>query len=107
MLKRLCAFALFATLAFGISVAPAFADAHKFTLDNKGGHQIASVYLSPLNANSWGPDLMGSGEIAPGASQTWDIATDCEMDVKVVYDDGTTQIKQDVDTCNADLELDY
>jgi hypothetical protein len=50
---------------------------------------------------------MGDDIIAPGESQAWDIDTNCEMDVKVVYHDGTTKIKQDVDTCKYDLEMDY
>jgi hypothetical protein len=107
MLKKLFQTALYAALAFGISTAPAFADTHKFTIDNKGGHQIDRVYLSPISSDKWGPDQMGDDVLAPGASQTWNIETDCEMDVKIVYHDGTTKVNKDVDTCKYDLTTDY
>ena len=87
--------------------APALADTHKFTVENKGGHQIDRVYLSPISSKKWGPDQMGDDVIAPGDSQTWNIETNCEMDVKIVYHDGTTKVKEDVDTCKYDLVMDY
>ncbi len=107
MLKKLATYAMLAAFAFGASFAPALADTHKFTVDNKGGHQIDKVYLSPISSDDWGPDQMGDDVIEPGASQSWNIDTDCEMDVKVVYHDGTVKVKKDVDTCKYDLEMSY
>lgn len=106
-LRKFGAAALLAALTVGFSAAPALADTHKFTIDNKGGHQIDRVYLSPISSNKWGPDQMGDDVIEPGASQTWNIDTNCEMDVKIVYHDGTTKIKEDFDTCKYDLEMSY
>jgi hypothetical protein len=107
MFKKLAAVALFASIAIGASASPALADTHKFTIENKGGHQIDRVYLSAISNERWGRDQMGDDVIAPGDSQSWDIDTDCEMDVKVVYHDGTTKVKDDVDTCKFDLVMDY
>ena len=107
MLKKLSAAVAIAAVAMALWAAPALADTHKFTIKNNGGHQIDRVFLSPISSDKWGPDQMGDDVIAPGDSQSWDIDTDCEMDVKVVYHDGTTKVKQDVDTCKYDLEMSY
>ena len=107
MIRRLIAAAVLTSAVAWISAAPALADTHKFTIKNRGGHQIDRVYLSPISSRRWGHDQMGDDVIAPGYSQTWDVDTDCELDVKVVYHDGTVKIKEDVDTCKYDLVLDY
>jgi hypothetical protein len=107
MLKKLGTTAMIAAVTVMLSTGAALADTHKFTVDNKGGHQIDKVYLSPIGDDKWGPDQMGDDVIAPGASQTWNIETDCEMDIKVVYHDGDTEIKKDFDTCKYDLEMSY
>ncbi|MBV8491084.1 MAG: hypothetical protein JO199_11200 [Candidatus Eremiobacteraeota bacterium] len=92
---------------FGMCAAAASADTHKFTIVNKGGHQIDRVYLSPIASDKWGPDQMGNDVISPSTSQTWNIDTDCEMDIKVVYHDGTEKIEKDFDTCKYDLSMSY
>lgn len=107
MFRKFCATVLLAAVTMGLSSLPALADTHKFTIDNKGGHQIDKVYLSPISSDRWGRDQMGDDVIAPGDSQSWDIDTDCEMDVKIVYHDGSTKVKQDFDTCKYDLEMSY
>lgn len=96
-----------ATVTACICAAPAIADTHKFTIKNRGGHQIDRVYLSPISSRRWGRDQMGEDVISPGYSQTWDIDEDCELDVKIVYHDGTVKVKEDVDTCKYDLVMDY
>jgi hypothetical protein len=35
------------------------------------------------------------------------VINDCEMDVKVLYHDGTKIVKQDFDTCKYDLKMSY
>jgi hypothetical protein len=107
MIRKLIAAVVLMMAAAWICAAPALADTHKFTIKNRGGHQIDRVYLSPISSRRWGPDQMGEDVIAPGYSQTWDVNTDCELDVKVVYHDGTVKVKEDVDTCKYDLVMDY
>ncbi|HZZ01235.1 MAG TPA: hypothetical protein VFE36_16855 [Candidatus Baltobacteraceae bacterium] len=107
MIRKLIAAVVLTSAVTWICAAPALADTHKFTVRNKGGHQIDRVYLSPISSRKWGRDQMGEDVIAPGDSQTWDVETDCELDVKVVYHDGTIKIKEDVDTCKFDLVMDY
>ena len=107
-MKRAFAAALATALAIGASSLPALADAHKFKVVNNGGHQIDHVYISSIASKKWGPDQLESDQvISPGDSVSWDIETDCEMDVKVVYHDGTVREKDDVDTCKYDLDMSY
>jgi hypothetical protein len=106
MLKKISATALFAVLALTLSL-PALADTHKFKVINDGGHQIDHVYFSPISQDNWGPDKLGTWVIAPGHYHWWNINTDCEMDVKVIYHDGTKIVKQDFDTCKYDLKMSY
>lgn len=107
MFKKLCTLTLFVASAIALSAAPALADTHPFTIDNKGGHQIDRVYLSPISADRWGPDRMGKYVLAPNHHQTWNIETNCEMDVKILYHDGTIKYKRDFDTCKYDLDMYY
>lgn len=108
MLRKSCAGLLLVALAIGISSLPALADVHTFKVINAGGHQVDHVYISPISKNKWGPDQLESDQvIAPGHSVTWDVRTNCEMDVKVVYHDGNVDIEKDIDTCQYDLRLKY
>ena len=108
MLRKACTALLLAALALGASSSPALADPHKFKLTNEGGHQIDHVYISPIAKRRWGPDQLNSDQvISPGRSVTWDIETNCEMDVKVVYHDGTVKEQDDFDTCKYDMRATY
>ncbi len=87
---------------------PAMANDHKFTVDNKGGHQVDHLYLSPISSRKWGRDQLGPNEVLPPAHHiSFQINTDCELDVRVVYHDGTVHIDKDVDTCKYNLTLNY
>jgi hypothetical protein len=108
MLRKICATALLSALALGVSSSPAMADTHKFKITNEGGHQIDHVYISPIASKKWGPDQLDNDQvISPGKSVTWDIDTDCEMDVMVVYHDGTKKEHDDFDTCKYDMRASY
>lgn len=107
ILRRLYFSIAAGVFALGLCTAPALSDTHKFKIDNQGGHQVDRVYLSPISSRRWGPDQMGSDVLGPNQSQTWDIDTNCEMDVKIVYHDGHVITESDVDTCQNDLVLHY
>jgi hypothetical protein len=90
------------------SSSPALADEHSFKVVNNGGHQVDHLYISPIAASKWGHDQLDTDEVlSPEHSVSFDIDTDCEMDVRVVYHDGTVRIEKDVDTCKYDLSLKY
>ncbi|HKU81042.1 MAG TPA: hypothetical protein VJP76_02645 [Candidatus Tumulicola sp.] len=108
MLRRTSAAFAFAVLIASSLCGPALADVHRFKVINNGGHQVDHIYISPISSERWGPDQLGSDEVlSPDRSITFDIDTDCEMDVRVVYHDGTVRVEKDVDTCKYDLSLKY
>ena len=62
---------------------------------------IAEVYISPVRSGLWNIDLLGDGYLAPASSVLVNIddGTGCRFDFKTVFDDGTTQIRRNVDIC--------
>lgn len=108
MLRKILAVFTLAALALPATVATARADAHTFKVTNEGGHQVDHLYISPIAKRKWGPDQLNADQVlSPDHSITFDIDTDCEMDVRVVYHDGTVRIEEDIDTCKYDLNLKY
>ena len=73
-----------------------------FTLVNKTGYQVDSVYVEPSKSDSWGKDILGRGALADGESV--DIAfahsgSECIFDLKVVYQDGDSKEWNNIDLC--------
>ncbi len=100
-------FAVAITVLIGFP-SPVLADEHKFKVHNRGGHQVDHLYISPISSAKWGPDQLGAHEVlSPGQKVAFDIDTDCEMDVRIVYHDGTVHVDKDVDTCKYNLSLKY
>ena len=94
-------------LALGSLVAGnAFAAEAKqdFTLVNKTGYEIKSVFVSPSKSNDWEEDVLGKDTFANGDS--WDIkfhraAKTCKWDLKVVYsDDDSDAVWDNIDLCS-------
>ncbi|WP_407048330.1 hypothetical protein [Methyloraptor flagellatus] len=94
-------------LMFGSLVAGnAFAAEAKqdFTLVNKTGYEIKSVFVSPSKSNDWEEDVLGRDTFADGDS--WDIkfhraAKTCKWDLKVVYsDDDSDAVWDNIDLCS-------
>lgn len=107
VLKRFSTAVLFAGVMLGALSQPALADPHTFVVINDGGHQIDHVYFSAISRDTWGRDKLGDAVILPGQHRRWTINMHCEMDIKVVYHDGTKVVKADFDTCKYDLRLTY
>lgn len=59
------------------------------TLLNRTSEDVCFIYLSPVDADSWGDDVLDSGSIAPGRSRRvhlpvgeWDMRTEnCQHEV--------------------------
>jgi hypothetical protein len=108
MIRKIAFGLLLAAFAVPFATLPARADEHTFKVVNSGGHQVDHLYISPISADKWGPDQLDADQVlSPGKSVTFNVDTDCEMDVRVVYHDGSKVIKKDIDTCKYDLSLDY
>jgi hypothetical protein len=62
---------------------------------------IVEIYISRVGAQLWDIDLLGAEFLAP-VSSVWtsiDDATGCRSDIKIVFDDGTTQTRRNVNVC--------
>ena len=92
------------TVSFGSARA---ADAKQdFTLVNKTGYEIKSVFVSPTKSDDWEEDVLGKDTFDDGDS--WEIkfhraATSCKWDLKVVYsDDDSNAIWSNIDLCTVE-----
>jgi hypothetical protein len=92
---------LAAAILFACTTAASASDAD-FTLVNKTGYQVDSVYVGPSKSESWGKDILGRSALADGESV--DIAfphsgSECIFDIKVVYHDEDKKEWSGVDLC--------
>ena len=69
---------------------------------NATSYTIERLYGSNVNRRTWEEDVLGEGVLRPGNSVVvnWDDGTClCEFDIKAVYSDGDTSIKNAIDVC--------
>jgi hypothetical protein len=80
---------------------PALALDRWVELTNNTRMAIVEVYISRGRSELWNIDLLGDDYLAPASSVLVKIDDEagCRFDVKAVFDDGTTQIRRDVDIC--------
>src|SRR6516164_4172747 len=70
-------------------------------LTNNTRMAIVEIYISRVGAEFWNVDLLGADFLEP-ATSAWVNINDragCRFDVKTVFDDGTTQVRRDVNIC--------
>ena len=90
-----------ALLASAVATA-AYAAQQDFTVTNHTGHVIVTLNVSPHDDDQWGPDILGREVLNSGeqAAVTFDRNEDqCSWDIKVTYDDGTSNDLRGVDLC--------
>jgi hypothetical protein len=65
---------------------------------------IAEIYISRVGAQLWNVDLLGTDLLAPASSVLVNIddGAGCRFDLKTVFDDGTTQIRRNVNVCDVE-----
>jgi hypothetical protein len=70
-------------------------------LANNTRMRIVEIFISPVRSDRWNIDLLGDEYLAPASSVLVNIddGVGCRFDFKTVFDDGTTQIRRDVDVC--------
>jgi hypothetical protein len=83
---------------------PASALAQWVELTNNTRMTIVEIYISHVGAQLWDIDLLGTDLLAPASSVSVNIddTTGCLFDFKTVFDDGTTQIRRNVNVCGAE-----
>ena len=83
--------------------APAFAAQQDFTLVNKTGYPIESVYVSKTNTNSWEEDVLGRDTLDDGehVNISFEKGTrGCAYDLMVKYSDGDKSEWHNIDLCS-------
>ncbi|WP_338665979.1 hypothetical protein VQH23_12530 [Pararoseomonas sp. SCSIO 73927] len=97
---------LLPALAVGHLVAGAFLPAAAqsnnpdFRLNNRTGSTINEVYVSSSSRSSWGQDLLGNNTLPSGQSFSVVLpAGQCMNDIRVVYANGASQERRQVNTC--------
>lgn len=73
-----------------------------FTLSNKTGFVISSLYAAPIKDRNWGDDILGQDELASGKSL--DIAFSgygkkCRFDLMVKDSDDNEYTVEDINLC--------
>ena len=65
---------------------------------------IAEIYVSRVGAQLWNVDLLGPDLLAPASSVLVNVddGAGCRFDLKTVFDDGTTQIRRNVNVCDVE-----
>lgn len=70
---------------------PAFAEDLVFTLINDSSHTIVEMYVSPVDEEQWGENILTVAEVAPGVSGDVTIADGldvCDYDIRIVTAEG-------------------
>src|ERR1700731_4910386 len=67
-------------------------------LTNNTRMTIVEIYISHVGTHLWDIDLLGTDFLAAASSvlTSIDDALGCRLDFKIVFDDGTTQIRRHV-----------
>lgn len=84
-------------LGFGVAFAQSDND---FTLVNKTGYTLESVFVSPNDTKEWGEDIMGKDVVKDDEEVKITFSPKAEAtiyDLKVIYDDKTEVIWQDLE----------
>jgi hypothetical protein len=85
-----------------VLAAPAVAEDVAYELNNNSALTILEFYTSPASMDTWGPDVLGSGVIAPGEARVVNImdgSDQCSYDLRFVMEDGQELIANAVDIC--------
>ncbi len=100
---------LFALAALAVAfVGPAHAQEAKqdFTLVNKTGYELKSLFVSPSKSDDWQNDVLGQDTLGDGEQVHVTFhreAKTCHWDLKVVYSvDSSSAVWGDINLCDVD-----
>lgn len=83
-------------LVFGDPTAPR----REARIANTSDRTIREFYASTRAPNAWGPDRLGSEQLAPGGDFALRVrGHGCLWDLRAVYEDSAEEVKQGVDLC--------
>jgi hypothetical protein len=102
LLRSSSLFALSSLALLGFS-KPASAQDLVFNLINQSSYDVIEFYASPVDVADWEEDILGSDILESGYSIRITIAdarTQCEYDLRFVFDDGDVVERAAVDLCS-------
>jgi hypothetical protein len=96
-MKMKALFCATAMLACGFVAAPAFAGDADFTLVNKTGYTIRSVYIAPAKSKTWGNDRLGDGVLDHNKQRLIKFSNkaQCVQSLNVTFDDDGSEVEWD------------
>jgi hypothetical protein len=101
-MKRL-ALAIVCVFALGAAATGCVAEDSTLTIDNQSDYALHSLYVAPIDAIDWGPDLLGGDVLLPGEYMT--VGLDCDTyDVLISDELGATCELNSLDLCFDDAD---
>lgn len=94
-----------ASLALMAASAPAFAEDLELTLSNESSYVVVEFYASPSDVGDWEEDILGTDVLGSDESVEVTIAdgrTQCDYDLRFVFDDGDVVDRGGVDLCETE-----
>lgn len=71
-----------------------------FSLRNEAGSPVREIYASPSNEDDWGQDQLGREMVRPHGRRTIRLPSgECQYDLRIVWDDGRSEERRDVNLC--------
>jgi hypothetical protein len=86
----------FVALAAALTASPVLAEDLVFTLVNNSSHSIVEMYVSSVDDDNWGENILMVDSVDPGVSGEITIADGldvCEYDLRFVTDSGAEATK--------------
>jgi len=93
-----------------VTGSPAAALDRWIELTNNTRMAIVEIYISHFGSELWNVDLLGDEYLPPSSAVLVNIddGAGCRFDFKTVFDDGTTQVRRNVDICASErLAISY
>jgi len=92
-------------LQAGAIQLPAYGLERHVVVANDMRQAIVEIYVSNAGTGNWQRDVLGSDFLQPGGSALVSIDDrdgQCRVDLKTVFDDGTSLIQRSIDVCRAE-----
>jgi hypothetical protein len=83
----------------------AMAEDLTFSLHNNSSYVVMEFYASPVDVGDWEEDILGEQVLGSGESGTVTIGdgrTQCEYDLRFVFEDGDVVERSGVDLCETE-----
>jgi len=81
---------------------PASAFEKYLELTNNTRMAVIEIYAAPVGTGRWQPDLLRDSILPPANSLQVNMDTggaSCRFDFRIVFDDGTSWVRRDLDVC--------